>query len=34
MKRYRIGVLGPSDIAFRRMVPAMTNSGHFDYAGL
>lgn len=34
MKRYRIGVLGPSDIAFRRMVPAMTNSGHFDYAGV
>ena len=34
MKRYRIGVLSPSDIAFRRMVPAMTNSGHFDYAGV
>lgn len=34
MKRYRIGVLGPSDIAFRRMVPAISNSGHFDYAGV
>ena len=34
MKKYRIGVLGPSEIAFRRMVPAIVDSGHFDYAGI
>ncbi len=34
MKKYRIGVLGPSEIAFRRMVPAIVNSRHFDYAGV
>lgn len=34
MKKYRIGVLGPSEIAFRRMVPAIVDSGHFDYAGV
>ena len=34
MKKYRIGILGPSEIAFRRMVPAIVDSGHFDYAGV
>lgn len=34
MRKYRIGVLGPSEIAFRRMVPAIVDSGHFDYAGV
>ncbi|MBR4092158.1 MAG: Gfo/Idh/MocA family oxidoreductase [Mogibacterium sp.] len=34
MKKYRIGVLGPSEIAFRRMVPAIVDSGHFDNAGV
>lgn len=34
MKKYRIGVLGPSEIAFRRMVPAIVNSRHFDFAGI
>ena len=34
MKKYRIGVLGPSEIAFRRMVPAIVDSRHFDYAGV
>ena len=34
MKQYKIGVLGPSDIAFRRMVPAIVNSERFEYAGV
>ena len=34
MKKYRIGVLSPSEIASRRMVPAIIDSGHFEYAGV
>lgn len=34
MKKLRIGILGPSDIAFRRFLPALKNSEHFECAGV
>ncbi len=34
MKIIKIGVLGPSDIAFRRTVPAFVNSDCFEYIGV
>ncbi len=34
MKMIKIGVLGPSDIAFRRTIPAFMNSDCFTYVGV
>ncbi|MCR4787003.1 MAG: Gfo/Idh/MocA family oxidoreductase, partial [Lachnospiraceae bacterium] len=34
MKKIRIGVLGPSDIAKRRMIPALNKSKYCEYAGV
>lgn len=34
MSKLRIGILGPSDIAFRRFLPALKKSEHFEYAGV
>lgn len=34
MRKIRIGVLGPSEIAFRRFMPALLKNSHFDYVGL
>ena len=34
MRRIRIGVLGPSEIAFRRTVPAIINSNSAEFAGI
>jgi len=34
MKKLRIGILGPSDIAFCRFLPALKKSEHFEYAGV
>ena len=34
MKKVRTGVLGPSDIAMRRMVPAMMKCEEIEYAGV
>lgn len=33
MKKLRIGILGPADIAKRRMLPAILKSDMFEYAG-
>lgn len=34
MKKLKIGVLGPSEIAFRRMVPAILKSEKFEFTGV
>lgn len=34
MKKIRIGILSPSNIAFNRFLPSLTKSRYFDYAGL
>ena len=34
MEKIRIGVLGPSDIAMRRMVPSLKNCKQIEYAGV
>lgn len=34
MNRIKIGVLCPSDIAFRRFMPALKSLAHFEYIGL
>ena len=34
MKKIKIGVLGPSNIAFRRTVPALLKSDIFEYVGV
>ena len=30
----RIGIISPSEIAFRRFLPALTKHGKFTYAGV
>lgn len=34
MAKLRIGVLGPSEIAFRKFLPALKKSIHFEYVGV
>ena len=34
MAKLRIGVLGPSEIAFRKFLPALKKSTHFEYVGV
>ncbi|KEF38882.1 putative dehydrogenase [Schinkia azotoformans MEV2011] len=34
MKKIRVGILGPSEIAFRRFLPALLNSDRFEYVGV
>jgi predicted dehydrogenase len=34
MKRIRLGILGPSEIAYRRFLPALSNCGKFEYVGV
>lgn len=34
MKRIKIGILGTSDIAFRRFLPALQKSDYFEYIGV
>lgn len=34
VKKIKIGVICPSEIAFRRFMPALQNCGSFDYAGI
>ena len=34
MHKLRMGILGPSEIAFRRFLPALKKSAHFEYAGV
>jgi predicted dehydrogenase len=34
MKRIRLGILGPSEIAYRRFLPALAKCGSFEYAGV
>ncbi|EHQ91820.1 Gfo/Idh/MocA family protein [Desulfosporosinus youngiae] len=34
MHKLRIGILGPSEIALRRFLPALKKSAHFEYAGV
>ncbi len=34
MKKLRLGIIGTSDIAFRRFLPALQKGGHFTYAGV
>ena len=34
MNKIRIGVLGPSDIAMRRMVPAIQKCKEYEYMGV
>jgi NDP-hexose-3-ketoreductase len=34
MRKIKIGILGTSDIAFRRFLPALQKSDHFEYVGI
>lgn len=34
MKRLRLGIIGTSDIAFRRFLPALNKSSEFEYVGV
>ncbi len=34
MKKYRIGIIGTSEIAFRRFLPALQKSEHWEFAGV
>lgn len=34
MEKIRIGILGTSEIAFRRFLPALMKCKDFDYAGV
>lgn len=33
-KKYRIGIICPSEVAFRRFLPSLVKSGHLEYAGV